>query len=747
MPSPALVRRLLTSMFRTPAAPTIRTRVRPIGGALEHLEDRTTPTTVTFDFTGGVQTWAVPAGLTSATFEVYGAQGAAGGGLATATLSLTPGEVLAVYVGGAASGTTGGFNGGGNAGSSINPGTGGGGGSDVRRDANSNTVYELTERILVAGGGGGAGGFVGGAGGAGGGLSGGGGGTRLGIGGGGGTQSAGGAGGGGGGAGGFGVGGTGESASRSIDDSGGGGGGGYFGGGGGGADLRGGGGGGGSGFGPTGTVFSSGVRSGNGRVVITYNFAPVLSGANNFTAVDEDDVTNTGTAVSVLVSGQISDPDTGDPQGIAITATNSANGTWQFSTDAGANWTNVGTVSGSSALLLTTSAGTRVRFVPNANFNGVVSNALTFRAWDQFAGTEGTKVDTSTNGGITAFSTATASNSITVTAVNDVPVADASSVSTNQDTPKAFAVPDFAFSDVESNPLASITIQSLNLAAGDTLQLSGTNVSVNDTITAADIPNLVYTPASGANGAARSSFTFTVNDAGAGTVSATMTINVIDNVAPTATVTSTAPAVTNTSPIPVTVTFSEPVTGFTAGSVVVSNGTVTNFAGSGTTYTFAVVPTGPGVVTVDVPKGAGQDGAGNDSAAASRLTRTFDPVRPGVVIGRPSVPRVTAGRGAVVSYLVTYSDLNLVSAALTARDVVLVRAGTANGVVTVTRVNATTFRVTVSRVTGSGSLGIAIRAGTAADAAGNLAGAVAPGPQFAVEPAPFRGLRITRLGR
>ena len=60
----------------------------------------------TFEFTGGAQTWTAPAGVSSATFEVYGAQGGGGGGgpfyrpgggglgsKAVATLSVTPGAV------------------------------------------------------------------------------------------------------------------------------------------------------------------------------------------------------------------------------------------------------------------------------------------------------------------------------------------------------------------------------------------------------------------------------------------------------------------------------------------------------------------------------------------------------------------------------------------------------------------------------------------------------------------------------
>ncbi len=50
---------------------------------------------------------------------------------------------------------------------------------------------------------------------------------------------------------------------------------------------------------------------------------------------------------------------------------------------------------------------------------------MTFRAWDQTgatAGQQGTKVDTSTNGGTSAFSSATEVASITVTAINDIPI-------------------------------------------------------------------------------------------------------------------------------------------------------------------------------------------------------------------------------------------------------------------------------------------------------------------------------------
>jgi hypothetical protein len=82
--------------------------------------------TCAFGETGGEQTWTVPAGVTSAAFDVQGAQGGsiipAGGlgGEATADLPLTPGAPVTLVVGGQGGSCFGGgtgFNGGGAGGS------------------------------------------------------------------------------------------------------------------------------------------------------------------------------------------------------------------------------------------------------------------------------------------------------------------------------------------------------------------------------------------------------------------------------------------------------------------------------------------------------------------------------------------------------------------------------------------------------------------------------------------------------
>ncbi len=89
-------------------------------------------------------------------------------------------------------------------------------------------------------------------------------------------------------------------------------------------------------------------------------------------------------------------------------------GTIQYSTDNGTTWTNVGSVSNSNALLLPADADTRVRLVPTDTYLGTISDAITFRAWDQTSGTDDTYADTTTSGGDTAFSTATDTVAMTI---------------------------------------------------------------------------------------------------------------------------------------------------------------------------------------------------------------------------------------------------------------------------------------------------------------------------------------------
>jgi hypothetical protein len=107
--------------------------------------------------------------------------------------------------------------------------------------------------------------------------------------------------------------------------------------------------------------------------------------------------------------------------GIAITAADTTNGTWFYSTNGGTNWSALVGVSNTNARLLAANADTRLYFQPTANYNGTLTGVITFRAWDSFSSVNGSTADTTQNGGITAFSTATDTAAITVTPVNDIP--------------------------------------------------------------------------------------------------------------------------------------------------------------------------------------------------------------------------------------------------------------------------------------------------------------------------------------
>lgn len=265
---------------------------------------------ITFNYTGSVQTWTVPPCVFCLNIDIRGAQGggvlgnpypgSGQGGRGTRILHncipVQPGQVLEIRVGECPTAQTGGYNGGGNGHASANPqmqSRGGGGATDIRV-----APYGLANRIVVAAGGGGRSGgsqqpnyqASGGNGGCATGVQ-GTGSPFTGTGGGGGTQMAGGNGGppwGGGQPGQAGSVGQGGNGGFYPSASGGGGGGGYYGGGGGGADNccqganGGGGGGGGSSFYPAvGATCTPGFQTGHGQLTITYQ-----AGGINITAAN-----------------------------------------------------------------------------------------------------------------------------------------------------------------------------------------------------------------------------------------------------------------------------------------------------------------------------------------------------------------------------------------------------------------------------------------------------------------------------
>jgi hypothetical protein len=378
--------------------------------------------TQTFTYTGASQAFTVPACVGTITLDVRGGQGANAndrlptnsigglGGRAMAVMTVTPGQVLNIYVGGVGNQNgNGGWNGGGNGGNSTagssclgGPAGGGGGASDIRFGG-----VALTNRIIVGAGGGGAGRDYcngtcqpcgcGGSGGGGGGLSGlignaahncgyqyPGSGVNGGAPG---TATAGGLGGPGdsggnnGFAGTFGQGGAG--ADGQYDVAGGGGGGGYYGGGGGGAassgsGVGGGGGGGGSSYYGSlaaGTTTSS-FNSGDGIVILTYDFISPVT-----TTLITPPTLCVGGSATLSASGLSSytwSPVTSNANSIVVSPASNSSYTVQGITSAGCQQMSVLNVSVSSGPPVLTVNTTTTSVCPNNTVMITATGALQY---------------------------------------------------------------------------------------------------------------------------------------------------------------------------------------------------------------------------------------------------------------------------------------------------------------------------------------------------------------------------------
>ena len=96
-----------------------------------------------------------------------------------------------------------------------------------------------------------------------------------------------------------------------------------------------------------------------------------------------------------------------------------------------------------------------------------------------------------------------------------------------------------------------------------------------------------------------------------------------DTTAPTPTIAAPTGIVSASAPFGVTVSFDEPVSGFVAGDVTITNGTLSGFssltdeAGLTRSGTFQVTPTGAGDVTIELAEDVVQDETGNGNVAAS----------------------------------------------------------------------------------------------------------------------------------
>ena len=319
-------------------------------------------------------------------------------------------------------------------------------------------------------------------------------------------------------------------------------------------------------------TFNDGTTNSTGTnqttvTVTPVNDAPVLDSAQSPTlaAINEDagdddgdgadgdddassNTNNSGTDVATIVTdSSITDADGSAVEAIAVVIVDNTNGVWQYSTDNGTSWNNFSGTTGQSVdlsasarLLDGTLSGAsthKIRFVPSQNYNGAAT--ITFRAWDKSVGTAGGTADTSTNGGTTAFSSVSDSASITVTSVNDAPSVDTNTgVTVERGSNITIGSSALSTSDTEDSA-ANITYTVTAVPTLGALQLSSSNLSVNDTFTQDDIDNdrLRYVHAGGVNSS--DSFSFSVADQNSSQITGqTFSITIQDTTAPTITAVS-----------------------------------------------------------------------------------------------------------------------------------------------------------------------------------------------------------------
>src|SRR5260221_529993 len=109
---------------------------------------------------------------------------------------------------------------------------------------------------------------------------------------------------------------------------------------------------------------------------------------------------------------------------------------------------------------------------------------------------------------------------VNVTSVNDAPAAVASSVTTNEDTDRAFAAADFNYSDASDSPANGFQAAIVTSLPGNgSLRYNGSALTAGDlpkTVSAADLlaGKLVFRPAANGNGTPYTSFKFEVQDDG-----------------------------------------------------------------------------------------------------------------------------------------------------------------------------------------------------------------------------------------
>ena len=279
---------------------------------------------------------------------------------------------------------------------------------------------------------------------------------------------------------------------------------------------------------------------------------------------------------------------------------------------------------------------------------------------------------------------------------------------------------------------------SLNAGATAVLTFTLTESSVDFTVDDVTVVGGVLSSFAGSGAAYTATYTPTAGYSGSGTVTVTAgkfsdtagngntqgvlsPSLVVDAKPPTVAITSNLQTLKFGTTAVITFKLSESATNFAAADVIVSGGTLSNFAGTGVTYTATFTPT-PGLVgtgTVAVDAGAFTDAIGNPSLAGSLATPLrIDTIVPTIAIVADKTA-LKSGETATLTFTLSETPVSFTAAMVT------VAGGTLSGFAGSGTLYTASFTPTAS-FTGTGT--VAVNAGRFTDATGNgnMAGALTP---------------------
>ncbi len=307
--------------------------------------------------------------------------------------------------------------------------------------------------------------------------------------------------------------------------------------------------------------------------------------------------------------------------------------------------------------------------------------------------------------GTGTFTLAVANNSDVIDGAGN-PLEDSvtsASVSIDRDAPT------ISLASAAANPVngaiavtATLSESSVNFASGD---ISPSNASVSNFSGSGTSYSFTLTPSGeGSFSAVVNASTFTDAIGNNNTVSNTLS-RTADLTAPTIALSSAAANPINGA-ISVSVAISESVSNFAAGDISTVNGTVSNFSGSGDTYSFTLTPDDDGTFSATVNAGTFTDAATNANTASNTLSRTADLTDPQIVLSSAAANPTNAA--ITVSVTLSESSVNFASGDIDAT----------NGTVSNFSGSGTSYSFTLTP-DDDGSFSASVNAGTFTDAAGN----------------------------